>query len=355
MSFSQFIKISRIIENYRQKNNKKDHNSFNSYQKPIKISVSRPKTTSDNKISTYGFSQKNTKLKNKNKESFESGLIPKKNIDNYKKIYENIILLLKNIVNENKENEKQLCKILETIYNFIDNIDINNTRQSENFSTLMTNKSTKRIKKSNTCNSPKKFIHKKDEIHKNEYDYLIYINDLHKKLFKLQHELNIKSAKKKTPKENLKLLFALDSSKYYSFDQLKIRNTSFTINAQSNNLRLSSLLEKDRKKKNLKISLKDIFNNIEKNQKENVKFYNNKKYLLSHPKLNFSGYIHNNNGKLSSIINEKINRIPKEAFGVNLHTKLQLNCKSYLQLSFNPIKFRYEKLKRNKNIKTTNF
>ena len=217
----------------------------------------------------------------------------------------------------------------------------------------MTNKSTKRIKKSSTCNTSKKFELKNKEIQKNEYDYLIYINELHKKLFKLQHELNIKSAIKRTTKENINLLFKLDPSKYYSMEQLRIRSTSFTINAQKEQYGINKLLENGKKKRNLKISLKDIFNDIEKNEKDDVKFYNNEKYLLSHPRLNFNGYIHNNNGRLSSIVNERINRIPKEAFGVNLHTKLQLNCKSHLQLTFNPIKFRYEKLQANKNLKTT--
>ena len=112
----------------------------------------------------------------------------------------------------------------------------------------------------------------------------------------------------------------------------------------------NKLLEKGKKKFNLKISLKDILDDCEKNSFSENKFYNNKKYLLSHPRLNFNGYIHNNNGKLSSIVNEKINRVPKEAFGVRLHTKFQSNFKSHLQLSFNPIKFRIEKLRANKNI-----
>ena len=355
MSFSQFIKISKLFGNYRKNSFNITENSFSSYHKPSKISIFRPKTTKDKKLYNNGFSKKNIKLSIYNKKSFESDLKSKKSMNDYNLIYENIIHLLNNLVNDNKENEKQLCIILETIYNFIDSIDINSTLQSENFSTLNTNKSNKRITKSNTYNTSKKFRLKNREMQKNEYDYLLYINELHKKLFTLEHELNIKSAKKNTVKENLKLLFKLDSSKFYTLDQLKMSNTSFSINVEKNSLSLNKLLDKDKRNKNLKISLKDIFNNIEKNEKENVKFYNNKKYLLSHPRLNFNGYINNNNGRLSSIVNEKINRIPKEAFGVNLHTKLQLNCKSHLQLTFNPIKFRYEKLIENKNkkIKTT--
>lgn len=360
MSFSQFIKINQLYGNYRKQSIKIVENSFSSYHKPLQLSISRPKTTNDKKLATNGFSQKSGKLKIDNRKSFESDLKHKKSINDYNIIYEKIILLLNNLVNDNKENEKQLCKILETIYNFIESIDINSTIQSENFSTLNTNKSTKRIKKSGTYNTSKKFLFKNREIQKNEYDYLLYINELHKQLFKLEHELNIKSAKKRTVKENLNLLFNLDSSKFYTLDQLKIKNTSFSINAEKNHLKINKLLDKDKRNKNLKISLKDIFNNIEKNEKENKKFYNNKKYLLSHPRLNFNGYIHNNNGRLSSLVNEQINRIPKEAFGVNLHTKLQLNCKSHLQLTFNPIKFRYEKLIENKNkdikiAKTTKF
>ena len=352
MSFSQFIKISQTFGHYRQNNTQNNEHSYNNIQKNLKYSTSRPKTTKDKKLSTYGFLRKKNNLKIKINENLENNLMPIKNTEDYNEIFENIILLLKNIINDNKENGKQLCTILKTIYNFIDSLDINNNIQSENFSTLMTNKSTKRIKKSSTCNTSKKFELKNKEIQKNEYDYLIYINELHKKLFKLQHELNVKSAIKRTTKENINLLFKLDPSKYYSMEQLKIRSTSFTINAQKEQYGINKLLENGKKKRNLKISLKDIFNDIEKNEKDDVKFYNNEKYLLSHPRLNFNGYIHNNNGRLSSIVNERINRIPKEAFGVNLHTKLQLNCKSHLQLTFNPIKFRYEKLQANKNLKT---
>ena len=349
MSFSQFIKISQLYGNYRKNSINISENSFNSHPKSLKLSIFRPKTMKDKKLSTNVCFQRNSKLKISNKESFESDFKNKKSINDHKIIYENIIFLLNNLVNDNKENENKLCNILETIYNFIDSININSTIQSDNFSTLNTNKSTKIIKKSSTYNASKKFPLKNKEIKKNEYDYLLYINELHKKLFKLEQELNIKSAKKRTVKENLNLLFKLDSSKFYTLDQLQIRNTSFSINADKNYLRINKLFDKDKRNKNLKISLKDIFNNIEKNEKENAKFYNNKKYLLSHPRLNFNGYIHNNNGRLSTVVNEKINRIPKEAFGVNLHTKLQLNCKSHLQLTFNPIKFRYEKLLENKN------
>ena len=81
-----------------------------------------------------------------------------------------------------------------------------------------------------------------------------------------------------------------------------------------------------------------------------MKLFRNKKYLLSHPRLNYNGYINNNNGKLSNIINEKLNKIPLDTFGVKMNTKLQTNAKIYSYLSFSPIKFKIEGIRSNKNI-----
>ena len=297
---------------------------------------------------------KNEKFKIVNKESFNERSNNINNLKDYNEIYDKIILLLNNFINDNKNHENKLCKMLNLIYNYIYNINTRNKIKYENQSSLIVNKSSNKIKRCKTSNESKKFViqQREKDFKKNEYNYLVYINDLHKKINKLEYELNIKSANKRTLKDNIKLLFIMDTAKYYSKEQLKIRKTSFSINAKKINFKINKLLEKGKKKNNLKISLKDIFNNYENHENEEVKFYNNKKFLLSHPRLNFNGYIHNNNGQLSSVVNEKINRIPKEAFGVSLHTKLQNNYKSYLQLTFNPIKFRVEKLRANKTLKT---
>ena len=348
MSFSQFIKISKIIGNFRQSEYPTEEASSQNNQETLKLSLSRPKSMTDKKISTNRLLKKNEWNNFVNKENSEDNL---KNI--YKsndciEIYENIIHILNNFINNNKSNGHFLCKYLKAIYKYI--YDLNNNKKLSTYhSTIITNKSSKRIKKSKTSNTSRKFELKNQDFQQNEYNYLMYINELHKKLFKLEQDLKIKSSKKKTVKENIKQLFEMSSDKFYLYNQLKIRKTSFSIIAKKRVLKTNILLEKDNKKNNLKISLKDIINDCERNLKDDIKFYNNKKYLLSHPRLNFNGYFHNNNAKTSSIINERINRIPKEAFGIRLHTKMQSNYKSYLQLSFYPIKVRIEKLRANKN------
>ena len=366
MSFtSQFIKLNNEFGHYRQPEiSKEDYSS--QYHESLKSSTStfRPKSTRDKKLSTYKFSIKKTNFRFNKDEVLDENLKNIKKMNNYNEIFENIVVLLNNIINNNKNDEIQLCKLLKLIYKFIYEINNNhNNNLNNNFNnnhkaspehnlTLTVGQNSKRIKKSRTCNTSKNIRIQNKDYHyqSNEYNYLIYINELHKKLHRLETELNIKSAKKKSTKENIRLLFSMDTSKYYSKNDLKVRKSSFSINAEKKNFKINELLE-GKKKKNLKISLKDIYDEYEKNVNKDVKFYNNEKYLLSHPRLNYNGYIHNNNGILSSKVNEKLNRIPKEAFGVNLLTKVQMNYKSYLQLTFNPIKFRLEKLRSNKKIK----
>lgn len=346
MSFSQFIKINKIIEKFRKSEDQIEETTLVNNQESIKTSISRPKSMKDKKIATYRLFKKNDWNKFYNKGNLDENLIQIYNLNNFNVIYENILLLLNNFVNNNKMHGDKLCKNLKKIYKYI--YEINNTKLISAYHSITENKNSKTIKKSRTSNTSKKFEIKNENFQQNEYNYLMYINELHKKVFKLEQELKIKSAKKKSVKENIKQLFNMDYSRYYLYNQLQIRKSSFSIIATKKTFKTNILLEKDKKK--LKISLKDIMNDYDRNINSNIKFYNNKKYLLSHPKLNFNGYIHNNNAKTSSIVNERINRIPKEAFGINLHTKLQMNCKSHLQLSFNPIKFRIEKLRANKNV-----
>ena len=142
--------------------------------------------------------------------------------------------------------------------------------------------------------------------------------------------------------------------KFFSSNDLKIRNKSFTINSIVQNVLDTKLLENKTYRKNkLKISLKDIFEDFdyESNIFNKVKLLKNKQYLLSHPRLSYNGFLNNNKGKSSHIINEKLNKIPLETFGVKMNTKLQTNKKSYLYLSFSPTKFKVEGIRDNKNIK----
>ena len=351
MSFSHFIKINKIIENYRADNSKEEQNFHNKHES-IKSSITRPKSMKDKKISTYKFLENKDTFKILNKDNYDDNLLHIYNSNDYNEIYENIIFILNNFIKNNKSYEKLLCQVLRAIYKYIYDFSNNKIKTSYN-STLITNKGSKIFKKSRTSSTSKKLELKNQNFLKNEYDYLMYINELHKKLFKLENELKIKSAKKKSLKENIKLLFDMDPSRYYAYNQLQIRKSSFSIIAKKEEFKTNNLLEsKGKKKNNLKIGLKDILDNYERNLNTDIKFYNNKKYLLSHPKLNFNGYMHKNYAKTSSIINERINRIPKEAFGIRLPTKLQSNYKTHLQLSFNQVKFKIEKIRDNKNLDT---
>ena len=345
MSFTQFIKIKKIIEKYRKDEHKEEFNDRN-------VQTIRPKSMKDKKTITNRLLTYNEKYKLVNKDNYDNNFMSIYNSNDFNEIYQNIILILNSFININRDHESSLCKVLKVIYKYIYDLSYNNQLLSANYPSIMVSKSSKKIRRNKTSNASKKFELKNNDFQMNEYNYLIYINELHKKLFKLENDLKIKSAKKRSLKENIKQLFNLNPSKYYSYNELQIKNTSFSIIPKKKTFVANKLLEKGKKKFNLKISLKDILDDCEKNSFSENKFYNNKKYLLSHPRLNFNGYIHNNKGKLSSIINEKINRIPKEAFGIRLHTKLQSNNKSQLQLSFNNIKYKVEKLRDNKKLQT---
>ena len=81
----------------------------------------------------------------------------------------------------------------------------------------------------------------------NEFNYLIYINELHKKIFKLEQELNIKDASKIIYNQKIKIK---NYKKVFSVNDLKIRNQSFTINSLGQKVLDSNILEnKEYKKK----------------------------------------------------------------------------------------------------------
>ena len=300
-----------------------------------------------------------TSLNNSSSENNENMNIY--DLQDFNSIYKDIISLLNNYINDNKNNVNKLNKYMKLIYDYIYNINNNNIRKNikssikkersciQTFNNLLKDHTNDSLSKKNKSNKNINLLHTKYQI--NEYNYLIYINELHKKIFKLEQELNLNNARQISEKKKLKLQ---NYSKYFDSNDLKIRNQSFTIINQINNNEENKILScRNERKSKLKISLEDIFNDInyENVVPQKIKLFKNKNYLLSHPKLDYNGYIHNSNGKLSNIVNEKLNKIPMEAFGVNLKTKLQNNRNSYLYLSFNPTKFKVEGIRSNKNIK----
>ena len=171
-----------------------------------------------------------------------------------------------------------------------------------------------------------------------------FINDIFK-----NNEMTIIEHKKK------KRIIQLSSIKNSLLITLKynINLTDTIISKIKNNKKelLFDFIPLNQMKINIDLYIPDIFIDeyiFYKNIMQIFKSVNNLLYLVY---LDYNGYIHNSNGKLSNIVNEKLNKIPMEAFGVNLKTKLQNNRNSYLYLSFNPTKFKVEGIRSNKNIK----
>jgi len=374
MSFSNYIKDNNIFENYRKNEKMTRENSHTNYKVNIKSIINLYKKDKkeekeekniniNRRILTPNFNniEKSNNLLNFKNEAENMFINNICDTNDYNSIYKNIIILLNNIIIEYKNNENKLNEIFKLIYEYIYNINDKRNKRKKPKSSIKKQKSAiqivdnifkgnineKIIKNNNRNNSS----YEKSQI--NELNYLIYINELHKKIFNLEQELNIKTAKQILNKK-IKLQ---DYNKYYSNNDLKIRSQSFTINSLVNNFLNKNLLENKNEKKNkLKISLKDIINdfNYDNNISYKLKLFKNKNYLLSHPKLNYNGYFNNNKGKLSNIINEKLNKIPLETFGVKMTTKLQTNKNSDLYLSFSPTKFKVEGIRSNKNIKNLN-
>ena len=116
MSFSQFIKIKNIIENYRQTDEQKEDLSLHNNQESINSSMYRPKSTKVQKLFTNKLFRKNERFKNINKIGFGENLININNSNNYNELYKNITLILKNIINNNKENEKNFKNFFNLDY-----------------------------------------------------------------------------------------------------------------------------------------------------------------------------------------------------------------------------------------------
>ena len=289
----------------------------------------------------------------------------KNEINNYNFIYNNIIFILKDLINDYLNNNDKLCKILNSIFNYIYNIKFGNNKRNVVKSANKTKKTQLQIFDSNSNKRNRvKLSSKKNKMsqrvnssieryHINEFNYLIYINELHKKISDLEKDKNIESSRQFSEREKIKMKYHINYDKIYSNKNLKIRSQSFAIKSKKkNNIENNHNLLKIKKNK-FKIGLKDIFTDFDyENTKipSGIKLFEDKKYLISHPRLNFNGYINNNNGRLSNIINEKLNKMPKETFHVNMHTKIQKNKNSDSYLSFSPIKFKIEGIRSNKNI-----
>ena len=368
MSFSNYIKDNNIFENYRKDERmtrELSHANYNVNVNSMNLHKKNKKKKLNNRILTPSINdlEKRNKLSNYlNSNSSEDEYIKYINneffSDDYNSIYKNIISLLTDLIKRHKNNFIKLNKYLKSIYEYIFNIEnkINNRKKAK--SAMKPAKSDINMVENLIVENPNDKINIKnnrikssyEKLHINEINYLVYINELHKKIFNLEKELNIENTK--IYLDNKKNKFK-NYNKFYPSNDLKIRSQSFTINSIGQNiLNNQNLLDNKKHKKKLKISLKDIFEDISNENivSNKMKLFKDKKYLLSHPRLNFNGYINNNNGKLSNIANEKLNKIPLDTFGVKMTTKLQTNPKSYLYLSFSPTKFKIEGIRSNKNI-----
>ena len=374
MSFSNYIKYKHIYENYRKDENRnvKEYNTSN-YKltkkcMSAKNNIIYEKNNLNNRIKTPNFN--NIIERNQLFFSFDSLNKKGKSKEDINKIYDSndfisiykkIKILLKNIILEYNNQKSKLCKILHVIYEYIYNLNLKQYKR-ENFKSAF--KKDNNILKSfdnllnqntNEGESNKKInsIFSPFEKYKvNEFNYLLYINELNKKLFSLEQELNNKNANLIYGKKKLKLKYC---TKFFSIQDLKIRNQSFTINGFGQNYLDNNYL-KNKNEKNLKISLKDIFNDLdyENNIPYTIKLLRNKQHLLSHPKLNYNGFSNSAKGKISNIAKDKLNRISVETFGIQKNNRSKLNKKCLLYLSFNPNEFKAEIEKSNRNIKTMN-
>jgi hypothetical protein len=369
MSFSNYIKdivkFDKII----------GENSYSSYKinsKPNNQSIEEKKTRNNRILtpSAHGIENRNKLLKGMSQREYigeiNENIDPKNEFNNYSFIYNNIILILNDVINDYLNNNDKLCQILNSIFNYIYDIKFGKNKRKIIKSANKTKITQLQIFDSYSSGLNKrnkgKLSSKKNKItqrinssieryHINEFNYLIYINELHKKISDLEKDVKINSSRQISDKDKIKMKYHINYDKVYSDKKLKIRSQSFTIKSKNNIEKNHNVLKI--KKNKFKIGLKDIFTDFDyENNKipSGIKMFEDKKYLISHPRLNFNGYINNNNGRLSNIINEKLNKLPKETFHVKIRTKLQKNKNSNSYLSFNPIKFKIEGIRSNKNI-----
>ncbi len=366
MSFSNYIKdivkFDKILGENSYSTYKINSKPNNKSSKEKKIRNNRILTPSVHEIENRNKLLKVMSQRELNGEINEN-IDPKNEINNYHFIYNNIILILNDVINDYLNNNDKLCQILNSIFNYIYDIKFGKNKKNIIKSANKTKKTQLQIFNSNSIKrNREKLSSKKNKMtqrinssieryHINEFNYLIYINELHKKISDLEKDLNIESSRQISERDKIKKKYHIKYDKVYSNKYLKIRNQSFTIKGKNYIEKNHSLLKI--KKNKFKIGLKDIFTDFDyENNKipSGIKMFEDKKYLISHPRLNFNGYINNNNGRLSNIINEKLNKLPKEAFHVNMRTKFQKTKNSNSYLSFSPIKFKIEGIRSNKNV-----
>ena len=244
------------------------------------------------------------------------------NWNDYISILNSINTLINSIIFKNQENNEKLCFYLKDIfyylYNILNNIICEKENKGEesifensriksciNIFNSTNNNTNKSIKSNNSKKQNEKLI---NNFKINELKYLIYINEQNKKIYNLSKKLLIEDAKQEFKKdEQNNKCFPL----YNKYESLhKSRNNS-------------------------------------KNNKNKPK--DQKKYLLSHPKLNYFGYYNNN--KVSGVMNSNLNKIKKGLFRINSCSRIIENKTAYFPLAFQSTLFKVDIIRNNKDLK----
>ena len=244
------------------------------------------------------------------------------NWNDYVSILNSINTLINSIIFKNQENSEKLCLYLKDIFYYLYNI-LNKTicekenkgeesifensriKSCINIFNIANHNSNKSIKTNNSKKQKEKII---NNYKINEFKYLFYINEQNKKIYNLSKKLILKNAKQKFKKN-----------------------------------------ERENKCFPLYNKYESLHNNSNSNTNTENKYKDKKKYLLSHPKLNYMGYYSNN--KVSGIMNSNLNKIKKGLFRVNSCSKIIENKSAYFPLAFQSTQFKVEKIRNNKNLK----
>lgn len=323
-----------IIRNInRQKNNRKsftnhknclqNDSASNTYNLPYKQNKKNNRIFSANtnfsrhkKISDLILSSQEDIITNNIENAF------KINWNDYVSILNSINTLINSIIFKNKENKEKLCSYMKDIFYYLYDIlnNIISEKENKKEESIFENS---RIKScinvfnstNNNTNKPIKSKNSKKKNQKlinnykiNEFQYLFYINEQNKKIYNLSQKLIIKDAKQKFKKDEYNnKCFPL----YNKYEPLHNNSTNNTNNENKN---------KDKKK-----------------------------YLLSHPRLNYIGYYNNN--KVSGIMNSNLNKIKKGLFRVNSCSRIIENKSAYFPLAFQSTQFKVDRIRNNKDLK----
>ena len=204
MSFSNYIKDNNIFESYRKDERmtrELSHTNYNVNINSLNLHKKNKNKKLNNRILTPNINdlEKKNKLSNylNSNNSEEEDYIKYINnaffIDDCNSIYKNIISLLSDLIKKYKNNYFKLNKYLKSIYEYIFNIEnkINNRKKPK--SAIKPAKSDINIVENIIIENPNDKINIKnnrikssyEKLHINEINYLVYINELHKKIFNL--------------------------------------------------------------------------------------------------------------------------------------------------------------------------